>query len=100
VTPRALVVVLMLVACDHAPPATTTSAVPMTSASVAAPAKRCLPVVAAQCGCVYSCGTGTQTSANKWSVVHPFWAPHPLEAKIAPWCVSGDCTDAFHAELP
>ncbi len=62
-------------------------------------AKKCLPVVAADCGCVYTCGAGTETSPGKWNVIHPNWATHGLDAKIAPWCVSGDCTDAFHAQI-
>jgi hypothetical protein len=61
---------------------------------------RCLPVVAPSCGCVYSCGTGTEISPGKWRVTHPFWGSTPLDAKVAPWCVGGVCTDAFHAALP
>lgn len=61
--------------------------------------RRCLPVVADECGCVYTCGVGTETSPGVWSVEHPFWAPTKLKAKIAPWCVSGDCTEAFHVEI-
>jgi hypothetical protein len=104
---RALVVVV-LVACSRDEPRTSvaasaTSVTPVTSAaptvSVAPAAKRCLPVVAADCGCVYTCGAGTETSPGKWNVVHPNWATHGLGAKISPWCVSGDCTDAFHAEI-
>lgn len=97
---------MVVLACDRAPPVATSDAVPLTSASASATptpttiaAKKCLPVVAADCGCVYSCGAGTETSAGKWSVVHPFWAPTALDAKIAPWCVGGDCTDAFHAQI-
>jgi len=71
---------------------------PKVEASAAAP-KRCLPVVAAACGCVYTCGVGTETSPGSWSVDHPFWAPSKIKATIAPWCVSGDCTDAFHGEI-
>ena len=103
------VVVLVLVSCARDEARTTTatatttavSAPPVTSASatVATPAKRCLPVVAADCGCVYSCGSGAETSPGKWNVTHPNWATHGLEAKVAPWCVAGDCTDAFHAQI-
>ena len=96
---KRLAFVMVVVACDRAPPAATSDVpVALTSASVA-PAKKCLPVVAAGCGCVYSCGAGTETAPGKWTVVHPFWAPHTLDAKVAPWCVGGDCTDAFHAQI-
>jgi len=100
-------VALVLVSCSReertqaAPTAsvtTVTSATPV-KADASAAAKRCLPVVAAECGCTYSCGTGTEVSPGKWSVAHPFWAPSLLDAKIAPWCVAGDCTDAFHGQI-
>jgi hypothetical protein len=104
---------MVVIACDHTPPPAARVAgsaerdgadgsdvpVPLTSASVAPAAKKCLPVVAADCGCVYSCGTGTQTGPDKWSVVHPIWAPHTLDAKVSRWCVGSDCTDAFHAQI-
>ena len=108
---RARWIVVVLISCTRdephsiAPAVSTTSvtsAAPVASASAsAAPpaAKRCLPVVAAECGCVYTCGSGTETSPGKWNVTHPNWATHGLDAKIAPWCVSGDCTDAFHAQI-
>jgi hypothetical protein len=99
----ALAVVLALVSCareQHASVVVDTTT-PATSASTTPPssAKRCLPVVSDDCKCTYSCGTGTETSPGKWSVSHPFWGQHPLDAKIAPWCVAGDCTDAFHAQI-
>jgi hypothetical protein len=106
---RFILVVLALAACSRDEPrASVATATSVTSAASVTPvvvvvdasaAKRCLPVVAADCGCTYSCGSGTETSPGKWTVVHPFWAPHALDAKIAPWCVGSDCTDAFHAQI-
>jgi hypothetical protein len=66
--------------------------------SAPSPAERCLPVVAASCGCVYSCAAGLETAPDTWSVSHPFWAT-PIIAQIASWCVDGACTDAFHGEI-
>jgi hypothetical protein len=108
---RALVVVV-LVACSREESRTTvtiptTSATSPSIASVspsaldasASNAKRCLPVVAAECGCVYTCGSGEETSPGKWKVTHQYWAPSILDAKVSPWCVAGDCTDAFRAQI-
>jgi len=60
---------------------------------------RCLPVVAAACGCVYDCATGVPAGADDWTVHHPFWGDKPLRARVDRWCVSGECTDAFMAEI-
>jgi len=86
--------VMTFVACSREP-----SKVALVTEAAASTPKKCLPVVAASCGCVYSCGVGTEVSPGEWSVDHPFWAPNRIKAKIAPWCVSGDCTDAFHGEI-
>jgi hypothetical protein len=64
----------------------------------ASPSARCLPVVAAECGCVYSCAAGTETSPGRWQVRHPFWT-EPLVARIDRWCVDGQCTEAFFGEI-
>lgn len=93
-TIRFLLATTLLVACTREAPK-----VALGVDAGAAPAKRCLPVVAAECGCVYGCGVGTETSPGAWSVDHPTWSPSLIKAKIAPWCVSGDCTDAFHGEI-
>ena len=61
------------------------------------PAKQCLPVVAAECGCVYSCALGTAVG-DRWAVTHPFWTT-PITATVRPYCVDGQCTDAFHGEI-
>lgn len=95
----------LLVACTREAPKAAldvdagASATPSASASASAAPKRCLPVVADACGCVYTCGVGAEISPGVWSVDHPVWAPNAVKAKIAPWCVSGDCTDAFHGEI-
>ncbi|CAN5235453.1 hypothetical protein BH09MYX1_BH09MYX1_61330 [soil metagenome] len=73
---------------------------PQVSDAAPAPAKRCLPVVAGDCGCVYACGLGVETAPGKYTVNHAFWGGTPLVAKVAPWCIDADCTDAFHAEIP
>ncbi len=62
--------------------------------------RRCLPVVAAECGCVYTCGLGTEQQPGRWSVAHEFWAPQPVMARVDRWCVDGQCTEAFFGELP
>jgi len=68
------------------------------AAPAASPTTRCLPVVAAACGCVYSCGLGT-FDGKTWTVHHEFWDDLALNATVAPWCVDGQCTDAFSAEI-
>lgn len=92
---------MALVACSREPPKVALGLDAGAKANALAPStsKRCLPVVAADCGCVYACGVGTETSPGVWSVDHPSWAPNAIKAKIAPWCASGDCTDAFHGEI-
>lgn len=66
----------------------------------AAPAgRRCLPVVAAGCGCVYSCGLGTEQAPGRWSVEHVHWGRHPIAARVDRWCVDGQCTEAFFGEI-
>ena len=66
--------------------------------SPAAAETRCLPVVAKECGCVYSCGVGTK-DGDTWKVKHPFWRDSVLTAKIDKWCAGNACTEAFHAEI-
>jgi hypothetical protein len=87
---------------DGGPPPIKASAVtPPPSPTPSAPSgKRCLPVVAAECGCVYECGVGIESPPGSWSVTHGFWKGTTLKAKVKSWCVKGDCTEAFHAELP
>ena len=63
-----------------------------------APERRCLPVVAKQCGCVYACGEGERAGA-RWRVKHAFWKPIELTADIATWCADATCTNAFTADI-
>jgi hypothetical protein len=63
-----------------------------------APETKCLPVVAKECGCVYTCGAGTRDGAH-WTVTHAFWKDAKLKATVEPWCFEGTCTDAFSAEV-
>lgn len=99
---------LALVACGS-PPATAATEPAAVEASTrdgagqvadegSMPERRCLPVVAADCGCVYSCGVGT-LDADGWSVVHPRWGDTPVRARVDRWCVEGECTDAFLGEI-
>ena len=96
---------LTLGACSREPPPEATHATVAATASAssvpsAAPvAKRCLPVVAASCGCVNTCGGGIEVAPGKWRVTHPAWGTTPVMATVAPWCVDGACTDAFHGEI-
>jgi hypothetical protein len=60
---------------------------------------RCLPVVAAECGCVYSCGVGDPGDGGKFTVHHPFWGMTPLTAHVDRWCVGDACTDALFADI-
>ena len=62
-------------------------------------AHRCLPVVAAECGCTYDCGDGVEIAPGAYEVTHAVWAPSTVRARIKPWCVAGDCTDAFFGEI-
>lgn len=79
---------------------TTAAPAPASAAEPAAPARRCLPVVAAACGCVYSCGLGVEAAPGRWSVEHEHWAPLAVTARVDRWCVDGRCTEAFFGELP
>ncbi len=64
-----------------------------------ADASRCLPVVSVECGCVYDCGVGGPPDASGvLSVNHAFWS-EPITARVQQWCVDGECTEAFAAEL-
>jgi hypothetical protein len=83
------------VASEPAAPVVTPVATPVATSA----ARRCLPVVAAECGCVYGCGLGTETEAGRWSVAHEAWAPHPVVARVDRWCVDGQCTEAFFGEI-
>lgn len=109
----------LLVCCspERGAPASPVSATPPPAPSSSAPApvveaaaavvepatptaaRRCLPVVAAECGCVYSCGLGVETSPGRWSVAHERWAPHDVAARVDRWCVDGRCTEAFFGEI-
>ncbi len=62
-------------------------------------ADACLPVVAADCGCVYSCGQGWLVGESTYLVRHSFWREHALTARIDEWCVDGECTRAFYGEI-
>jgi hypothetical protein len=62
-------------------------------------ATRCLPVVAADCGCVYPCAAGTETAPGGWVFRHPAWRNEPINARIDRWCVEGQCTEAFFGEI-
>ena len=59
---------------------------------------RCLPVVSVGCGCVYGCGPGAPDAGGRFIVEHDFWSS-PLTARVQRWCVDGECTEAFAAEL-
>ena len=62
-------------------------------------ASRCLPVVSVECGCVYDCGVGGPPDASGVVTVnHAFWS-EPITARVQQWCVNGECTEAFAAEL-
>lgn|GEM_PF-2894492 len=65
----------------------------------AAAARECLPIVAKKCGCVYSCGVGVRQPDGSYAVHNDFWKSAALKAHIADWCVGGQCTRAFHAEI-
>ena len=79
-------------------PAVAPAAEPAEPVPAPAPERRCLPVVAAECGCVYSCGVGTR-DADGWSVAHSFWGDTPIRARVDRWCVEDQCTDAFFGEI-
>jgi len=99
---KAFAVLVLLAACGGSSTSTPPvdrgrSAPPMVKPS-ATPERRCLPVVAKDCGCVYTCGGGERTG-DHWIVRHSFWNDAPLNAVVEPWCVAGKCTDAFAAEI-
>lgn len=77
----------------------TSAADPSPAVATPSPARRCLPVVAAECGCVYSCGLGTEDAPGRWSVAHEHWAPDPIVARVDRWCAEGQCTEAFFGEI-
>ena len=94
------VVVVFLVGCgsNSTPPPSNTQPVPPPPVAAPAPEKKCLPVVAKECGCVYTCGVGTRMG-DHWMVTHAFWKDTQLKAKIEQWCVDRSCTDVFAAEI-
>ena len=59
---------------------------------------RCLPVVAADCGCVWGCGIGTPLADGRYQVIHEHWAS-TITAHIDQWCVDGECTAAFFGDI-
>ena len=91
---RLVIVMLVLGACSSP----TTEPPPRKDVPPATEHRKCLPVVAKECGCVYSCGSGVEAS-DHWNVTHSNWKPTTLHARIEPWCVAGRCTDVFAAEI-
>ncbi|MFO0546918.1 MAG: hypothetical protein U0271_00955 [Polyangiaceae bacterium] len=91
---------VVVLSASQAPSATaaTSHAAPRVSSSVSRGKDLCLPVVAAECGCVYTCGVGHEDSPGRYSVEHPFWR-EPLQAKVDQWCSDGECTRAFFADI-
>ena len=66
---------------------------------VAPGTRRCLPAVAASCSCVYPCSSGVRSDdRGRYAVRIPGFGK-PVDAEIAPWCVNGECTDAFFTDL-
>lgn len=59
----------------------------------------CLPVVAPECGCVYSCGVGWPVGEGEYKVRHSFWGKTPLNARVDEWCVDKKCTKAFFVQI-
>jgi hypothetical protein len=96
--------VLPLAACGAdraappAAPANRAASAPAAPPAAPTPDRRCLPVVADACGCVYTCGVGVRVDAG-WTVTHPFWGDEPLAAQLGRFCVGDACTEAFHVEL-
>jgi hypothetical protein len=60
---------------------------------------RCLPVVAAHCGCVYACGVGRVRADGSYRIQHDFWKGTELSGRVDRWCVQRECTDAFFADI-
>ena len=93
-----LMMFAIVAACTPSPsPASSASASPTTTSAKAAD-RRCLPVVAKTCGCVYACGVG-ERKGDRYVVRHAFWKDAELSAVVEPWCVDGACTDVFAAEI-
>jgi hypothetical protein len=89
------VVVILTVACTAA-----TQTSPAQKNSNSNDERRCLPVVAKECGCTYSCGIGVRRGGDdRWTVHHPFWGSAALDARVDAWCVDGACTPAFLAAI-
>lgn len=95
-TPFVVLWALALVACTRprSPVATSANEAPRAVAAGA----RCLPIVSDECGCVYSCGAGEPRANGVFAVRAAPW-PNALEARVADWCVDGQCTPAFHVAL-
>jgi hypothetical protein len=94
--------IAMLVACGS-PPANRPEPAPPVAPVAPAPsvppfARRCLPVVAKECHCVYTCGVG-EARGDHWMVRHAFWKDSELEARTEQWCVGDTCTEAFAAKI-
>lgn len=85
---------------EPARPVAADAATPRPEASPASGTDRaCLPVVAAECGCVYSCGAGRLQEDGSWLVRHPRWGETPIRARIDRFCVGEECTEAFFGEI-
>ena len=94
--------VVVTVGCSSSKRSSSQSALAAGSAGTAATAnsaRECLPVVAAKCGCKYTCGLGVRQADGSYLVSHTFWKNKKLKARIDTWCVAGACTRAFYAEI-
>lgn len=61
--------------------------------------RRCLPAVAAACGCVYPCTVGSRRLDDGAYDVQLSGFPEPVTGRVKRWCVGKACTDAFFVEL-
>jgi hypothetical protein len=92
--------VILLVGCGNTTGTEPVRPAPALAAPGQAPAEaetRCLPVIAKECHCSYTCGTGVR-DGDHWMVTHEVWKD-PLKARVEQYCEGQPCTPVFAGEI-
>jgi hypothetical protein len=96
--PRAWILIL-LVGCGNSGTDPVRPTPPLAAPGQASPesATRCLPVIAKECHCAYTCGTGV-ADGDHWTVTHEMWKD-PIKARVEQFCEGQPCTPVFAGEI-
>ncbi len=91
--------VILLVSCGNTgtDPVRPTPALAAPGQAPAETETRCLPVIAKECHCSYTCGTGVR-DGDHWMVTHEVWKD-PIKARIEQYCEHQPCTPVFAGEI-